>query len=62
MQIEVDEDQYDCVEEFAEATGRSTQSCFREALSDWIQVVARTVSQTEKMNIIGFPERVTEWR
>lgn len=53
MQIELDNDQLGCIEEFASQTGRSIDGCVYQAIDDWIKVVAKTVSQTEKFNVVA---------
>lgn len=55
MQIEMNEEQAGCLEEYAEKTGRPTRECLFEALDDWIRTVAASVSQSQKSNVIMFP-------
>lgn len=56
--MDIDQDQQTCLEEYSQVTGRTVSECLWEALDDWIKVVARTVSQTEKFNVVQFPEIV----
>ena len=56
MQIEVPDEQLGCVAEYAEITGRPVEECFTEAVDDWIRVVAATAFETERPNVIMFPD------
>ncbi len=51
----VDKLQMECIQEYAQATGRTVKDCLGEALDDWIRTVASTISQNEKYNLITFP-------
>jgi predicted transcriptional regulator len=42
-----------CVDEYAEATGRTRTDCLEQAIDDWIRVVAKTISQDEKFNVLA---------
>ena len=53
MQTEIDDTQMRCVAEYADAAGLSMDDCLYQALDDWIRSVARTVSQTEKFNVVA---------
>ena len=59
MQIEIADEQLECVAEYAQLTGRTVESCIWEAFDDWISVVGQTVSQDQKFNVIGFPEALS---
>jgi hypothetical protein len=57
--MEPDQTQLACIEEYAQKTGRGAADCLFEAIDDWIKVVALTVSQPEKFNVIQFPLQVS---
>lgn len=53
MLVEINPNQAACLEEYAQETGKTPDECVEEAMDDWIRVVVRTVSQTEKFNVIA---------
>jgi hypothetical protein len=54
MLVEISHEQAACLEEYSRETGRSFEECVEEALYDWIQVVASTIYQNEKSNVLAF--------
>jgi predicted transcriptional regulator len=53
MLVELNDVQLGCVDEYAEATGRTRTDCLEQAIDDWIRVVAKTISQDEKFNVLA---------
>ena len=57
MPIKIDETQMKCLMEYVKFTGISQEDCIYQALNDWIRTVARTISQTEKFNVVAMLPR-----